>query len=140
MRVLVNLSNILEYGLDTLTGNSRDDLLARAKEMEEAGYELFVTLPDVEGGDKEAPTERNVFDHFNTDLPEPDGAVHSQTALNLTNHPWPEETCRYDLQYFDAGEYKWICVIHNSPSKHIIEKGSTDPCLVMDPYGHDWEL
>lgn len=140
MRVLVNLSNILEYGLDTLTGNSRDDLLARAKEMEEAGYEMFVNIPDAEGGDKEAPTERNVFDHFSSELPEPEGAAHSQTALNLTNHPLPEVKCSYNFRAVPGGEHKWICVIHDVPSKHFIDYGSNKPCLVIDPYGHDWEL
>jgi hypothetical protein len=140
MRVLVTLSNILEYGLDTITGNSREDLLARAAEMRAEGYELFVTLPDVEGGDKEAPTERNAFAHYGSDLPEPEGPSHEQSSLNLIASPTPFSQCLYAYHHFDSGEYKWICVPHNSPSKHNIEAGSNEPCLVMDPYGHDWEL
>jgi hypothetical protein len=141
MRVLVTLSNILEYGLDTITGNTREDLLARAAEMEANGYEMFVNLPDIMGGEQEAPTERNVFDHFNSELPEPDGAVHSQTALNLTNYPQPIVPCSYAYRYLvENNEHKWICLLHDSPSKHPIEPGSSEPCLVIDPYGHDWEL
>jgi len=48
MRVLVNEQNIDEYGLDTLTGNSKEDLLARAEEANESDYELHVVIPDPE--------------------------------------------------------------------------------------------
>jgi len=138
MRVRVTLANIVEYGLDTLTGNSRIELLARAQEMEANGYDMFVTLPDVEGGDTEAPTERNVFEHFNTELPIPDGSAHSQEALNLVEHATTQ--CTYKLITMEDQVSKWICITHYSPSKHKIEDGSHEPCLVMDPYGHDWEL
>ena len=141
MRILVTLSNILEYGLDTVTGNSREDLLQRAEEMKANGYDMYVNIPDAEGGEQDAPTERNVFEHFSPDLPEPDGAAHAQTALNLTNHPQPIVPCSYAYRYLvENNEHKWICLLHDSPSKHLIEPGSNEPCLVIDPYGHDWEL
>lgn len=140
MRVLVTLSNIIEYSLDTITGNTREDLLLRAAEMRDNGYDMFVNLPDVMGGEREAPTERNVFEHFNDELPEPEGAVHSQTALNLTNHPWPVVPCSYAYRQIDNGEHKWVCLIHDVPSKHNIVEGSNEPCLVIDPYGHDWDI
>lgn len=140
MRIKVTLSNILEYGLDTITGNNRSVLLARAAEMEANGFELFVNLPDVMGGEQEAPTERNVFEHFNAELPEPDGATHSQSSLNLSTHPQPVVPCSYAYRLLDTGERKWICLIHDSPSRHPIGVTSSAPCLVIDPYGPDWEI
>lgn len=83
MRVRVTLSNILDYGLDVITGNSREALLTRAKWMEDNGYDFWVNIPDKEGGDTDAPTERNAFEHYGPDLPEPEGATHQQLSLNL---------------------------------------------------------
>lgn len=138
MRVLVTLANIVEYGLDTVTGNTRADLLARAKEMRDEGYDMYVNLPDVEGGDTDVPTERNVFEHFNEELPVPEGLTHTQEALNLADQP--NTQCSYKLVDIDNHVKKWICIVHYSPSKHTITENSHEPCLVMDPYGHDWEL
>lgn len=141
MKVLVTLSNILEYGLDTITKNSREDLLAKAKELETNGYELYVTLPDVDGGDTEAPVERNAFQHYSSDLPEPDGFTHKQKSLDLTKQDPVTAPCAYVLQTNEDGNaHEWLCVIHDARSKHAITYGSSDPCLVMDPYGQDWEL
>jgi hypothetical protein len=83
VRVLVNMSNIIEYGLDVITGNSRESLLIRAAQLSENGYDFYINIPDVEGGDNDAPQERNAFEHFSSDLPEPDGFTHSQEATNL---------------------------------------------------------
>lgn len=98
MRVKVNLENILQYGLDTITGNSRADLLAAATRADELGEELFVQIPDVEGGDTEAPTERNAFEHYGSDLPEPDGEAHEQESVDLTKpiERWEKISCNPD--------------------------------------------
>lgn len=88
MRVKVNLDNILAYGLDTITGNSRADLLAAAARAEELGEEMFVIIPDVEGGDTESPVERNSFEHY-ADMPLPENPTHEQEAVNLA--AWPED-------------------------------------------------
>src|SRR5436190_2902009 len=84
MRVKVTHDNIVAYGLDIITGNKIVDLLAAADRAEELGEEMFVVIPDVEGGDTEAPTERNAFEHF-SEMPEPDGRMHEQESVNLTN-------------------------------------------------------
>lgn len=138
MRVLVTPENIIEYGLDVITENSRESLLIRAAQMRENGYDFYVNIPDVEGGDTEAPAERNVFEHYNTELPTPDGAAHSQEAINLAEEDTTK--CNYRFVNVDDHVSKWICITHYSPSKHTIEEGSHLPCLVMDPYGHDWHL
>lgn len=78
MKVEVNLENILKYGLDVITGNSRADLLAAAARAAEVNEVMHVIIPDVEGGDTEAPTERNSFEHFG-DLPAPEEATHMQS-------------------------------------------------------------
>lgn len=83
MRVKVTLLNVLDYGLDVLTGNSVEDLLAKAAEMEAKGFDLYVNVPDVEGGDKDAPTERNIFEHYTPELPEPEGFSHIQETFDL---------------------------------------------------------
>jgi hypothetical protein len=80
MRIEVTLENILKYNLDVITGNSRADLLAAAARAEEAGEAMYVTIPDVMGGDTEAPEERNTFEHY-ADLPDPDGRKHVQQSI-----------------------------------------------------------
>lgn len=135
MRVKVTLDNILDYGLDAITGNSRADLLARAAEEEALGFEMYVNIPDVVGGDTEIPEERNVFEHFGSDgLPEPDGAVHQQEAVNLSERAYIEKPCHYRVVTLIDNDSKWVCNVHNEPSKHSIVHGSHEPCLKVDPY------
>lgn len=116
MRVQVTLQNILDYSLDVITGNSRADLLASAEKAEEEGYELFVNIPDVEGGATEEPQERNAFAHYGPDLPEPDGNAHIQEAVDLSrppiHNPW-SETCvkRLEVEPWKTGIYCPICDI-----------------------------
>lgn len=62
LHVEVNAFNIDFYELDKLTGNSKEDLLARANESLEHGVTLFCKIPD-----PVAATERNVFDAFNAE-------------------------------------------------------------------------
>lgn len=128
MRVQVTKQNILEYGLDIITGNSQDELLIRASEMERDGYELFINIPDVEGGDNDIPEERNAFEHYNSDLPDPDGVAHSNTSVNHIGN-----ACHYQAVIVDGGELIWICEIHKYPSKHSVESTSRVPCLKVDP-------
>lgn len=135
MKVLVTLSNITEYGLDVITGNSREDLLARARQMETDGYEMYVNIPDVEGGDTDVPAERNVFQHYSSDLPVPDGPTHAQLAFDLIDQPYTyTKPCNYRHVVIVTGESKWICNIHDVPSRHTITiENLNPPCLVMDP-------
>jgi hypothetical protein len=84
MRVAVTEQNIIEYGLDKLTGNTKDELLAAAARAAEFNQVLHVKIPDVEGGDTEAPTERNTFEHY-SDMPEPDGRSHEQDSVDLAS-------------------------------------------------------
>jgi len=128
MRVLVTLQNILEYGLDTLTGNSRTDLLARAAELEREGFELYVKIPDVQGGDIEAPTERNTFDHYGPDLPDPEGVAHKQEALNLAELAYLDNPCGYSLV-----DEEFICDLHQQPSKFAVDLDSHAPCIEVAP-------
>ena len=128
MRVQVTPQNIVEYGLDKLTGNSTGDLLARAAEMEASGYELFVRIPDIEGGDTEAPTERNVFEHHGG-LPDPDGRSHEQAAIDLT------QVCSYQLMYYGSDTpQEFVCTKHNAASRHSVDADSHAPCLMLDPW------
>lgn len=137
MRIKVNLSNILEYGLDTLTGNSRADLLARAEELHNNGLEMYVTIPDAEGGDNDAPTERNAFEHYATDLPEPEGPAHKQEALNLAQQAYVNDPCSYKpIPQIDGSEV-WICAKHNMISKHSVDAESHAPCEFVDPFETD---
>jgi len=134
MRVQVNLQNILDYSLDTLTGNTRQDLLARAAELERDGFDMFVNIPDAEGGDTEAPEERNIFKHH-AGLPEPGGGSHEQTSIDLADQLYLENPCNYKRHVIiESGDIQWICKIHEMPSKHSIDKDSHAPCLTMDPY------
>ena len=128
MRVQVTLQNILEYGLDVITGNTRADLLARAEEAKTNGYEMFVTVPDVKGGDTEAPKERNIFEHYNSDLRDPDGRRHEQTSVDLT------KVCSYRLNWTDDHGDVFICTQHGANSKYSVDVESHAPCLFMDGY------
>jgi len=142
MRILVTASTIMEYGLDKLTGNSKEDLLARVEEMKVSGYDMYVNLPDAEGGDTEAPNERNVFEHFSDDLPEPDGATHSQDSVNLSDqvHIYVDTDCHYVKVEMFTGRVKWICRAHGVESKHDLEAHPNAPCISVDPLGsHIWE-
>ena len=135
MRVKVTLQNILEYGLDTITGNTRGDLLARAAAMEADGYEMFVNIPDVEGGDKEVPQERNIFKHYSSDLPDPEGNVHALNSFDLRDQLYVQNPCTYQRHVIvESRDVQWICSIHHLPSKHSVEEDSHAPCLAMDPY------
>jgi len=137
MRVKVNLQNILDYSLDTLTGNTRADLLARASEMEASGFELFVKIPDVVGGDTEAPEERNAFSHYSSELPEPEGTSHPQESVDLTDQAYIQNPCSYKKQVIiESNDILWICTVHEMPSKHSVDKDSHAPCLTMDPYNN----
>lgn len=133
MRVEVTDQNISEYGLDTITGNTREDLLAQARELELNGYSLFIKIPDIEGGDTDAPVERNIFSHYGPDLPDPEGATHLQEAIDLRNETYINDPCRYNMM-IQKGDFIWICDKHDAPSKHSIVPGSLAPCLVVDPY------
>ena len=136
MKIKVTMANILEYGLDTLTGNSQADLMARAKEMEANGFELYVTIPDAQGGDRDAPNERNNFEHYEG-FPEPDGYTHPQESINLEQQAYLENPCSYWANRQIDGSVIWICVKHNEISKHSVDKDSHAPCIVVDPYTGD---
>ena len=132
MRVKVTLENILAYGLDTLTGNTRGDLLARAAQEAEEGNDMYVVIPDVVGGDTEAPTERNVFEHFSK-APDPEGVGHEQVSVDLT------QVCSYKLEE-SRGRKFYICRKHNALSKHAVTAESHAPCLIVDPYPYDGSI
>lgn len=134
MRVLVTLQNIMEYGLDTVTGNSRADLLARAEELERQGEQLYVRIPDVEGGENDEPTERNSFEHFGGDLPEPEGHTHKQESLNLAQQGYVKNPCSYGGHVMLDGSIRWLCVLHDEISKHSVDGESHEPCVFVDPY------
>lgn len=137
MRIKVTAANILEYGLDRLTGNSTADLLAQAQELKRtSGYELYVKIPDAEGGDTEAPTERNNFEHYEG-FPEPEGFTHPQESINLEQQAYLENPCSYWANYQIDGSIVWICIRHNEISKHSVTKDSHAPCIVVDPYTGD---
>lgn len=133
MRVQVTEENILKYGLDVITGNHRVDLMARAREAELAGLDLWVKIPDVMGGDTEAPTERNAFEHYDG-LPEPDGFTHPQESLSLEEQAYVENPCSYQETIQMDGNPLLVCVQHGAASKHSIDLESHAPCLVVDPY------
>lgn len=134
MRIKVDLSNIIEYGLDTLTGNSRADLLTKAKQAEALGNDLYVNIPDAQGGDNEVPTERNAFEHFASDLPVPEGHTHKQEALNLAEQAYLEDPCYYGPNTHLDGSITWICMKHGAISKHSVDGESHEPCEVVDPF------
>lgn len=136
MRIEVNLKNIQEYGLDTITGNSQADLLAKAAELNNNGLLMYVKLPDVEGGDTEAPTERNVFQHH-SDLPEPEGNAHTQEALNLAQQAYVNNPCSYKPNPQIDGSVIWICAKHDMISKHSVDGESHEPCEAVDPFETD---
>lgn len=134
MRIKVTPETILEYGLDTLTGNSKEELLVKVAELGEHGMDLFVNMPDVEGGDTETPEERNIFEHYNPDeLPEPEGKTHSAESFDLTTQQYVKP-CSYTL-IFVGSKWGWVCDLHKKPSKHIITADSHEPCIEIDPYG-----
>lgn len=138
MKVKVTPENIIEYGLDVLTGNTAADLLARAKELEKDGYELYVRIPDVEGGDNDAPTERNIFDHFGPGLPDPEGFTHKQETLDLREQGYTEDPCSYRGDTQIDGSTVWVCVKHGVTSKYSVEAASHAPCLAVDPYEREF--
>lgn len=135
MRIRVTLPNILDYGLDVLTGKSRADLLATAEEFSNNGKVYYVHIPDVEGGDTEAPTERNVFEHH-VSLPEPEGHSHKQESVNLTleQEAYVKDPCSYKPNPQIDGSHIWICVKHGAISKHSVDAESHEPCEVVDPF------
>lgn len=57
MQIEVTEETIEEYGLDILTGNSKEEMLKRAAEALESGYTLTVKIHD-------RVTDANIFDHF----------------------------------------------------------------------------
>lgn len=128
MRVRVTPVNIDAYDLVTVTGNTREDLLARAAEALVEGHgDFYVIIPDVLGGDTEIPTERNVFEHYDG-LPEPDGYTHEQASIDLAR------ACSYKLEFTSDGKSFYICQKHNTLSKHAVDATSHTPCLAIDPY------
>jgi len=142
MRILVTTSSIVEYGLDKLSGNTKEDLMARVDQMKAEGYDLYINLPDAEGGDTEAPKERNVFEHFSDELPEPDGVAHSQEAVNLygTDYISDDTDCHYVKVETFTGRVKWVCKFHGMESKHDLWAHPNAPCTSVDPEGdHIWE-
>lgn len=134
MKIKVTLSNIVEYGLDVITGNSRADLLAKAEEMHNNGIDFYVNITDAEGGDKDAPTERNTFEHYAPDLPEPEGATHKQEALNLAQQEYVKNPCYYGPNTHLDGSITWVCMKHGAISKHSVDAESHEPCEVVDPF------
>jgi hypothetical protein len=138
LRVVITPQNIDEYGLDYITGNTREDLITEAAEMREKGYDMFVNIPDAMGGDKDAPTERNVFEYYTTGVPDSGEVTHSQESTNLIDQTYIPTSCNYRHIVIGNGELKWICNIHDVPSKHLINPGSHAPCLAIDPHGNNW--
>lgn len=136
MQIQVTLSNILEYGLDVVTGRSRADLLATAKEMEKNGSDFYIHIPDVAGGDNDVPSERNVFDHFSPELPEPEGFTHKQESVNLSEEQqaYINDPCFYRQNVHIDGSFTWVCVKHGAISKHSVDGDSHEPCEVIDPF------
>lgn len=134
MKIRVTLSNILEYGLDVVTGRSRADLLATAESYNNNGAEYYIHIPDVAGGDNDAPTERNAFEHFSSDLPEPEGHTHKQESLNLAEQEYIKDPCSYRPNVHIDGSYTWVCIKHGAISKHSVDGESHEPCEVVDPF------
>lgn len=132
MRIQVTEENILKYGLDIITGNHRIDLLARAREAETAGLDLWVNIPDAMGGDTEAPAERNAFEHYEG-FPEPDGFTHPQESISLEEQLYLESPCFYQETIQMDGTRILTCVKHGAASKYSIDLESHAPCLVVDP-------
>lgn len=136
MRIAVNSQNIIDYALHVVTGNSIQDLLARAADhTNRYGTPMYVTIPDVNGGDTEAPTERNAFEHYGG-LPEPE-ATHAQHGVNLMEGPTAEyqaNPCSYKLVWTEATGDIWVCTKHNQNSKYAVDRLSHAPCLEVDPY------
>lgn len=62
LHVEVTEVNIDLFGLDKLTGNSKEDLLDAAKRAAEEGYVLSCRIPDPQ----ESQTV-NIFDHFESE-------------------------------------------------------------------------
>lgn len=58
MQIEITEENIEEYGLDELTGNSKEDLLRIAKEAADSGQALYFQVPD------RTEAVHNVFDVF----------------------------------------------------------------------------
>lgn len=133
MRIQVTEENITKYGLDVVTGNHRVDLLNAAKRAKEEGRDLWVNIPDVIGGDTEAPTERNAFEHYDG-LPEPDGFTHSQDSISLAEQAYLADPCFYQETILLDGTRILKCVKHGAGSKHSITADSVAPCIVVDPY------
>jgi hypothetical protein len=148
VRVKVTPETIDKYGLDTITGNTREDLLTRVTELAEHDMELWLNIPDAFGGSTEEPTERNTFEHFANDLPEPEGKAHEHDAFNLMEQALSESPCGYRWEFVPTlGRNEWVCVIHHEISKHSIDTdlvvvdgievkttNSHAPCLIVDPY------
>lgn len=126
MRIQVTEENIDQYDLVRLTGKSKAELLSLAVLEWLEGNEFWVRIPDVAGGDTEAPTDRNVFEHF-TELPVPDGHMHEQKAANLFDE------CSYKLGVDMVGRGLWVCVVHAVGSKYPVDGDSHAPCLIMEP-------
>lgn len=132
MRILITDENITNYGLDKITDNTREELLAQAEVARAGGFDLYFTVPDVIGGETEMPQPLNVFDEY-SDV-EPVAPTHLSQGINLTGE------CRYSL--VNVGLEKtpvFICDIHGLPSRHTIEPQSHPPCRAIDPDGTSWE-
>jgi hypothetical protein len=132
MRILITDENITNYGLDKITDNTREELLAQAEVARLGGFDLYFTVPDVMGSETEMPQPLNVFDEYAE--VEPVAPTHLSQGINLTDE------CRYSL--VNVGLEKaptFICDIHGLPSRHTIEPKSHPPCRAIDPDGTSWE-
>lgn len=76
MQIEVTAQNIDDYGLDELTGNTKEELLARASEAARSGQILHFKVPDAVASQQ----KMNVFDQFKGQL-SPDADPEVQSAI-----------------------------------------------------------
>lgn len=110
MQVEVNETNIDQFGLVQLTGNTREELLVRADEAATHGFVLSVTVPD------DQLIEQNVFDY----------------AQKVKPEDLPKPPCVYTLEKDRDGNRVALCVVHNSITKYSIDDISQIPGLQCD--------
>lgn len=63
MQIEVTAQNIEDYGLDHLSGNTKEDLLQAASEAARSGHTLYFKIPDAA-----ASESRNIFDMVQGDV------------------------------------------------------------------------
>lgn len=74
MQIEINAQNIDDYGLDELTGNTKEVLLRRAAEAAAVGQTLWFKLPDHR-------TTQNVFDRFGSAPVDPADLEHGVNPI-----------------------------------------------------------